>query len=423
MPNPKGKNGSKPSPPNDQLRTVVEHYYLRGFSNPEIAVKLRRHFDPDVYALSIPLVKKKRAEWNLTSARGQHHTIESIGPAIERIRAKFPTLGSRLMKVKLLREEKMMVSKPLILRYMNLHHRNEVLSRKGLRLKRKQFWTVGVNDIWTVDQHDKWRKFQLFLHVGIEPHSGLILWLKIWWTNRNPRLVCGWYCNTIEELGCGTENFGIANAQTLLRHRHDPSLSETLQHKFRGNKGNIKPEIAWRRLREAWSPGFESLLETGVAAGWYDPNDPLDRLVFHYTFIPWLQSELDVYRKEANDTKPRFDKDKILPYGRPVEIFEHPEDYGTTDFAVCVDRDHLREVRNHFAPPDHSVFHIVPPAFASRAVQFYGEAGLPVVNQDNAWDTYRILLAHFWSIEQDNELQTVLATQSSLPANTWIYCS
>jgi hypothetical protein len=192
---------------------------------------------------------------------------------------------------------------------MNLHHPNDVLARKGLRLKRKQFWTVGVNDLWSMDQHDKWRRFQLFLHIGVEPHSGLILWLKIWWTNRNPRLVCGWYCDIIRDLGysksyrssCtlrlarilnlnprpvmplitqsdqGTENFGIANAQTSLRHLHDPSLSNTLQHKFKANKGNIKPEIAWRRLREAWSPGFESLLQEGVSAGWYDPDDTLER--------------------------------------------------------------------------------------------------------------------------------------------------
>ena len=81
----------------------------------------------------------------------------------------------------------------------------------------------------------------------------------------------------ITQSDLGTENFGIANAQTLLRHRHDLSLADTLQHKFKANKGNIKPEIAWHRLREAWSPGFENLLQTGVSAGWYDPDDALER--------------------------------------------------------------------------------------------------------------------------------------------------
>ena len=58
------------------------------------------------------------------------------------------------------------------------------------------------------------------------------------------------------------------------------------------------------------------------------------RLVFHYIFIPWLQHELDVYVVEANDTKPRYDRTKILPHGRPREIFEHPEEYNTQNFGV-----------------------------------------------------------------------------------------
>ena len=82
----------------------------------------------------------------------------------------------------------------------------------------------------------------------------------------------------------GTENFGIANAQTVLRHRHDETLSQTLQHQFRGNKGNIKPEIAWRRLRYCWSPGFERILQDGVDSGLYDPNEPLERYDSHLIY-------------------------------------------------------------------------------------------------------------------------------------------
>jgi len=76
---------------------------------------------------------------------------------------------------------------------MNVHHPNEVQDRKSRWLKHSTYWAAGLHDIWVFDQHDKWRRFQLFLHVGIEPFSGRILWLKVWWTNHNPRLICGWY--------------------------------------------------------------------------------------------------------------------------------------------------------------------------------------------------------------------------------------
>ncbi|KAG2738010.1 hypothetical protein P692DRAFT_20666423, partial [Suillus brevipes Sb2] len=156
--------------------------------------------------------------------RGQAHTITSIAPAIERVWERFPMQGSHDMRQTLLYEEKIVVPRALILSYMNLHHPEEVLACKSRRLKRSIYWTAGVNDIWVFDQHDKWRRFQLFLHVAIEPFSGRILWLKIWWTNRNPRLICGWYCNTsililpamplVTQSDPGSENNGIANGYT-----------------------------------------------------------------------------------------------------------------------------------------------------------------------------------------------------------------
>jgi hypothetical protein len=171
--------------------------------------------DLDEHHISISLLKKHRSQWGLKSSRGQAHTIDSIGPAIEHVRKRFPKQGSHDMKQTLLQEEHIMVSRlfniilllqaythcmvfrDLILQYMNLHHPDEVQVRKSRQLKRSTYWTAGLHNIWVFDQHDKWRHFQLFLHVGIEPFSGHILWLKIWWTNRNPHLICSWYCDTV----------------------------------------------------------------------------------------------------------------------------------------------------------------------------------------------------------------------------------
>jgi len=69
-------------------------------------------------------------------------------------------------------------------------------------LQRHQFWTAGVNDIWAVDQHDKWLWFGLALHTGIEPFSGHILWVKVWHSNQNPQLILSYYLETVEDFGC-----------------------------------------------------------------------------------------------------------------------------------------------------------------------------------------------------------------------------
>lgn len=76
---------------------------------------------------------------------------------------------------------------------MKLTEPEQVKLRKGRKFKRKQFWSAGVMDVVTMDQHDKWKRFGLFFHVGLDPFPGRALWVKIWWTVRNPHLVCGFY--------------------------------------------------------------------------------------------------------------------------------------------------------------------------------------------------------------------------------------
>ncbi|KAJ3526678.1 hypothetical protein NM688_g8230 [Phlebia brevispora] len=430
MPNIAGINGYKPSPPDDLIRPLVEQYVARGFKNRQIVAMLIRDgvYDTSKYSLSVDVLKKKRSRWRLRSTRGENHTLETVAGPIERVRTRFPSIGSHLMKDYLREEEHIQVSRELIMTYMRLNHPDDVERRRANRLIRRQFWCVGVNDIWMMDQHDKWRKWELFLHIGVEPMSSLILWLTIWWTNRNPRVTCSYYLDTVKRHGKilplltqsdpGTENNGIANAHTMLRHKMDPSLEQSLQHRFVGGKRNIKPEIHWRLLRQSWTPGFEDVLNEGFNRNIYDPDDALQRLVFHYIFIPWLQRELDTYVARFNDRSPRKDRKKLLPLGRPIEIFEHPESFGTLDFAIQgVDDEYIEEVRTQFANPEDSVFDLVPPRFAMLAAEHYGDAGVPEVNRENAWDIYLDLLSYFHDIEEEEDgvLATEIAQRAAMP--------
>ncbi|KAG2128821.1 hypothetical protein BD769DRAFT_1628058 [Suillus cothurnatus] len=236
-----------------------------------------------MYNVSVDLLKKRCSQWGLKSARGQAHTITSVGPAIEHVRAHFPKQGSHDMKLTLMHKENVIVSRKLILCYMNLHHPQDIQACKSRRLKRSIYWTAGVNDIW--------------------PFSGCVLWLKIWWTNRNPHLICGWYCDTVKTLGTvplvtqsdpGSENNSIANGHTVLHHMQDPTLAHTLQHKFKGQHRNIKPEIFWSQLRRRWTPGFEDRYPIDYSSGQY---------------------ELDLFAEEFNNVKPLGCSDYMTNFG------------------------------------------------------------------------------------------------------------
>ena len=85
--------------------------------------------------------------------------------------------------------------------YFVTHEPHLLRQRKVNCLQRRRFWAAGVNDIWAVNQHDKWLRFGLALHTGIEPFSGHILWMKVWHSNRNPQLILSYYLETVEGFG------------------------------------------------------------------------------------------------------------------------------------------------------------------------------------------------------------------------------
>lgn len=107
----------------------------------------------------------------------------------------------------------------------------------------------------------------------------------------------------------GTENFGIANAHTLLRQTLDPALSGYIQHRWMRQKKNVMPEITWSQLCRRFTPGFESLLNKGVAAGWYDIDNTLQQyvLISHRfliltQFIEWCSDGYLFHGYSANST-------------------------------------------------------------------------------------------------------------------------
>ena len=68
----------------------------------------------------------------------------------------------------------------------------------------------------------------------------------------------------------GTENYGVANTHTIIRHRLDPSLANSMQHRFAPGHNNILSEIRWSAFRRDFAPGFEDELQKGVDCGWYN---------------------------------------------------------------------------------------------------------------------------------------------------------
>ncbi|KAI6156782.1 hypothetical protein BKA82DRAFT_4009317 [Pisolithus tinctorius] len=197
----------------------------------------------------------------------------------------------------------------------------------------------------SVDQHDKWNQFGLALHTGVEPFSGKILWIRVWHLNRNPQLILTYYLDVVNNLGFiplvtqsdpGSENFGIANAQTMLCQWHDPALEGTLQHQWMHSRKNIKLEIMWSQLWHCFTLGFKSLLDHGVHQGWYDIDNTLQRMI--------------------------------------------------------VTKATLKHVRELYVDANHPVFDLVPRALNAHLEECYNILGRPAITRFTIWDVYLDLL-------------------------------
>ncbi|KAG6913691.1 hypothetical protein DXG01_004882 [Tephrocybe rancida] len=91
-----------------------------------------------------------------------------------------------------------------------------------------------------------------------------------------------------------TENFGVANMHTSIRHHMDPSLRDTLQHAFKQNHQNIKSKANWH---------------------------------------------------------------KVLPHGEPLLICNKPESFGVYDYKISISPELLDEMELEYAPPNHESNH------------------------------------------------------------------
>ncbi|KAG1801180.1 hypothetical protein EV424DRAFT_1351975 [Suillus variegatus] len=388
-------NQNKPTPPLEEITPHILRYWKARQTDKKIIENLRNHYDTSRYGLGITKFRDMRIEMGLLRTRQQNHTIESIREAMIELRKAYPNAGAREMVILLFHEKEMSVSRNLVISYCAAYEADLIHQRKARRLKRRRFWAAGVNDLFAVDQHDKWLRFGLALHTGVEPFSGRIMWIRVWHSNRNPQLILTYYLETIERLGHipmvtqsdpGTENYGIANAHTMLRQMYDPALQGTLQHRWMRTKKNVKPEITWSQLRRRFTPGFETLLDEGVESGWYDSDNTLQVMIFRWVFIPWLQCELDRYQDRVNNTLKRPDRNKVLPHGVPNLIYESPEDFGALDFKVTVTQDAIDHVRNLYVKPDHPVFDLVPQPLNNFIGRCYDDLGHPPVIRQSLFE-------------------------------------
>ena len=164
-----------------------------------------------------------------------------------------------------------------------------VAARTARRLRRREYFSKGPNYIWHFDGYDKLKPYGLCVSGCIDGYSRYIIWLKVYKTNNDPKVISGYYMECVRErMGAptkiradrGTENGHVAAMQTL--------LVGTDSFLYGRSTANQRIESWWGVLRrqcgQFWMNCLETLKDHGLFSG-----DILDKGLVQFCFTALLQ--------------------------------------------------------------------------------------------------------------------------------------
>lgn len=169
--------------------------------------------------------------------------------------------------------------------------------RRQRRLNRRGYFAKGPNFVWHVDSYDKLKPFGICINGAIDGFSRMILWLNAYNTNSDPKVIGGYFLETVRETGgcprtlradMGTENSSIRDIQQFLRQNDLDLQSGERSFIYGRSTSNQRIESWWGILRkecvEFWLEQLHSLKNEGVFNGEF-----LDKNLIIFCFLGIIQ--------------------------------------------------------------------------------------------------------------------------------------
>ena len=321
------------------LEELIVTCFRRGFLYQDILKLVKKRCD---ITLSIRTFHRIRKGLNLKRKNVSFLTNELINHVQESIESGGENRGYRNIRQRLIQKGKPYTFNSVRLALKSIDP-DGVARRSKHRLKRRKYINCGPSYVWHIDGNDKLKPFGFCIHAGIDGFSRKILWLKVSYTNKDPKVVCQYYLDAITTLGAlpkkvrtdrGTENVDICSVQTFLRRNHDDSLSGNSSFPYGKSVSNQRIEAWWSVLKrdtlQTWINYFKDLRESGV----YDDSDIIHVEALRFCFYASLQEDLDDMTEYWNNHKIRKSHAAESPDGRPEFMYCLPEDYGGNESKV-----------------------------------------------------------------------------------------
>lgn len=272
---------------------LVRNYFNLGYNYNEIIASLL--FNHNV-AISKRTLNRKLRDLGLYRRKNHTDELDVACFILQELQSSGCLHGYRWMHLKCI-QNGINIDKETVRHLLGVLDPIGLEYRSRRRLRRRLYRGRGPNFIWHLDSYDKLKPFGICINGCVDGYSRKVVWLEAYTTNNNPRVIAGYYMQTVrKEMGCprvirsdfGTENNTVRQMQQFLRRNGDDPLASEKSFMQGTSQHNQRIESWWGVLRkhsiQFWLNMFGQVKDQGHFTG-----DHLDKSLLQFCFMNLIQ--------------------------------------------------------------------------------------------------------------------------------------
>lgn len=283
-----------------EMDTLIQFYFSLGLRQIEIRCCLASNHN---IFISERTLKRKLRNLNLYRRKYFSNIIEVCGFIEDTLQTHGQLHGYKWMHLKCL-QNNIVTTQNIVRLLLQIIDPTGVEIRTRKRLRRRQYKNKGPNFLWHMDCYDKLKPYGICISGCIDGFSRKVLWLKASNNSNDPKIIAGYFIETISDLGgtpltvradLGTENGVVHQLQTFLRDQSiDSNIHTNLPPFIYGTSTtNQRIEAWWSILRKHHSQFyinlFQELKENGLYSGSF-----LDKSLIQLCFMQLIQVSIPI---------------------------------------------------------------------------------------------------------------------------------
>ena len=272
---------------------VITSYFYQGLTYEEIVAVMG-----SLHGIFVSERHLKRILRRLGLYRRKHFTnVQEVEAFIDNeLRGNGQLHGYRWMYRRCI-QSGLVVKRDVVMDILRVLDPEGVRLRRRRRLVRRRYMSLGPNFAWHLDSYDKLKPYGIAINGCIDGFSRRVLWVRAYFTNSNPRVIAGYFMETIESLGgCpalisadrGTENGVVEILQVFLRRNGNDEFAGDRSFRYGASHHNQRIESWWAFLRKHWTQFWMSHFLQLRHDGFFDGSE-LDKNVIQFCFTKLIQ--------------------------------------------------------------------------------------------------------------------------------------